>query len=56
MSLKDIIPKPVEIGREALIVIGGAIVAAAIVAYTPALREWIKQKWDGVPNPLNPWA
>ncbi len=44
-ALKAIIPKPVEVGREALIVIGGAIVAAVILTYVlPDLRDWIKER------------
>lgn len=56
MSIKAIIPKPAEIGREAVIVIGGAALAALVIASVPSLREWIKRQWEGVPNPLNPWA
>lgn len=52
MKLSAIIPKPVEIGREALIVIGGAIVAAIIIGYAPGLQDWIKAKWNGTPRPI----
>lgn len=31
--------------REALIVVGGAVLAAAIVGRLPALKEWIKEQW-----------
>lgn len=43
-----IIPKPSEIAREGLIVLGGAIIAAAIIGTMPSVREWIKKQWDGV--------
>lgn len=44
-----------DFAREALIVIGGAIIAAAIIGQVPALRAWIKQQWGDTPSPLNPW-
>lgn len=50
MNLKPMIPRPVEIGREALIVLAGAIIAAAVIGQLPGLREWIKQQWDGAPR------
>ena len=40
-----IIPTLPEVTREALIVIGGAILAAAIMSQVPALRDWIKRQW-----------
>lgn len=50
-----ILPTAPEIAREALIVVGGAIVAAIIVGQMPALRDWIKRQWADTPNPLQPW-
>lgn len=44
-----LIPKPVEIGREALLVIAGAVVAAFIIGQVPGVRDWIKRQWDGAP-------
>ena len=55
MTASRIIPSVPDVAREALIVIGGAIIAAAIIGAVPPLREWIKRQWDGAPNPLNPW-
>lgn len=52
MSIKAVIPKPVEVGREALIVIGGAILAAAIIAAFPAVKQWIKDQWGDTPRPF----
>lgn len=40
-----IIPTIPEIGREALIVIAGAIVAAAIMSQFPGVKAWIKEQW-----------
>lgn len=48
--MKAIIPSPIDIGREALIVIAGALVAAFIVGQLPAVREWIKAQWGGAPQ------
>lgn len=47
MKTPRIIPQPAELARETLIVIGGAIIAAAIIGSSPRLREWIKRQWDG---------
>jgi hypothetical protein len=44
------LPKAPDLIREALIVVGGAIIAAAIVGQIPPLREWIKKQWDGAPK------
>lgn len=43
--MKGLIPSPVEVGREALIVLGGAVLAALILSQVPALRDWIKDQW-----------
>jgi hypothetical protein len=37
--------------REALIVLGGAIIAAAIVGQLPALRDWMRRQWGDTPRP-----
>ena len=39
-----------DIGREALIVLAGAVVAAFVIGQFPAVRDWIKQQWDGAPR------
>jgi|GEM_PF-1413306 len=44
---KGWMPSIPEVAREALIVMGGALVAALIVGQLPALREWMKQQWGG---------
>lgn len=49
--MKSIVPTVPEIGREALIVVGGAIIAALIVGQIPALRDWIKAQWADAPRP-----
>lgn len=46
--VKKLIPAPVEIGREAIIVIGGAVLAALVIGYVPGVRAWIKKQWNGV--------
>lgn len=50
--MKNVIPSGAEVAREVLIVLGGAIVAAAIVGALPGLRAWIKAQWDDTPKPL----
>lgn len=48
--MSPLIPRPAEIGREALIVLLGAIVAAAVIGQMPSLRAWIKRQWDDAPR------
>lgn len=45
--LPKVIPSGVEVTREALIVIGGAILAAVILSQLPALQKFIR---DRVPS------
>lgn len=52
LHIPGFVPGPGEIAREALIVIGGAILAAIIVGNIPPLRDWIKSQWQDVPHPL----
>ena len=40
-----LVPTPSQIGREALIVLAGAVLAAFIVGQMPELKRWIKQQW-----------
>lgn len=44
--MKSIVPTVPELTREALIVIGGAIIAAAVMSQIPALKNWIKKQWQ----------
>ncbi len=46
-ALKKLIPSPLELGRETIIVIGGALVAALIIGQLPMVRNWMKAQWDG---------
>ena len=48
--MKTIIPTLPEVGREALIVLGGALIAALIVGQIPGLRDWIKAQWLDTPR------
>lgn len=43
------VPKPEEVARETLIVLGGAIAAAALIGMFPELRDWIKRQWGDKP-------
>lgn len=45
MNIKAIIPTPVELGREALILVGGALLAALLMRQFPALRAFIRDAW-----------
>lgn len=42
-----ILPSQSEILREALVLIGGAIIAAAVLSQLPALRDWINRNTRG---------
>jgi hypothetical protein len=43
--MPKLIPTMPEIGREAIIVLAGAIVAAAVMSQFPTLKNWIKAQW-----------
>lgn len=45
--MKTIIPSAPEVVREAVILIGGAILAAIILAQIPALRDYINRNTKG---------
>ena len=51
MKTPKFIPSAPEVGREAVIVIAGALLAAFIVGQLPALRDWIKRQWGGALPP-----
>ena len=48
--MKTLIPSATEIGREAIIVIGGALLAAMIVAQFPQIKDWIRAQWLDTPR------
>lgn len=48
--MNKLIPSLPEIGREALIVLGGALLAALIAGQIPGLRDWIKAQWLDTPR------
>lgn len=39
-----------DIGREAVIVLAGAVLAAVIIGQLPGLKAWIKTQWGDVPR------
>lgn len=43
----SIVPKPEEFLREALIVIGGALIAAFVLSRLPAVRDYITNGTKG---------
>ena len=48
--MNKIIPSVPEVAREALIVVGGALLAALIVGQFPQLKDWIKAQWLDTPR------
>lgn len=40
------LPSGAELAREALIVIGGALIAALIVSRLPGMKQFIKDAWQ----------
>lgn len=52
MKLAKVIPTPAAVGREALIVIGGAVLAALIIGQMPGVRAWISKQWGDTPRPF----
>jgi hypothetical protein len=45
--VKRWMPSGSELAREALIVLGGALLAALVVGQFPALKAWIQEQWKG---------
>lgn len=45
MNIKALIPSPTEIGREAVILICGALLAAFLMRQLPAGRDYIRSAW-----------
>jgi hypothetical protein len=41
-----IIPTVPEVTREAIIIIGGALLAALVMSQFPGVKAWIKQQWS----------
>ncbi len=41
------LPTSKQIGREVLITLIGAVVAAAVIGQMPELRAWMRQQWGG---------
>jgi hypothetical protein len=48
--MKNWMPSGTDVARETLIVLAGALAAAAIVGAFPQLRAWIKEQWEGAPH------
>lgn len=46
MKAQKVIPPASAIGREALIVVGGAILAALIIGRFPGVKAWIRRQWE----------
>jgi hypothetical protein len=45
MKLPAFVPGLEDVGREALIVIGGALLAALVMSRMPRVKAYIKQAW-----------
>jgi len=46
MKMPAIIPSPTDIGREVLIVVGGALIAALLISNWPWARKYIRDAWQ----------
>lgn len=51
MTLKKFVPSVPEIGREAVIVVAGALLAAFIIGQLPGVRAWIRAQWADAKPP-----
>jgi hypothetical protein len=49
--LKALIPSPVEVGREVLILLAGAVIAAAVLYQFPGLRAYVNGAWKPTDQP-----
>ena len=48
----NLLPTLPEVGREAIIVLAGAVLAAVIVGFLPDnFKQWMRDQWGGVPKP-----
>lgn len=52
MKVPKFVPSVPEVAREALIVIGGAVLAALVISQVPGLRAWISKQWGDTPRPF----
>lgn len=50
MKRPNWVPTWDAIGKEALIVIGGAIAAAFIIGNMPTVKAWIAKQWGDTPR------
>ena len=41
-----------DIGKEAIILLGGAIVAAYVIGQFPQVKTWIQSQWGGANQKL----
>lgn len=48
--IKGIIPSAPEVAREAIIVLGGAVLAAVVISMFPSLKAWMKAQWADTPH------
>lgn len=44
-------PSVNQVIREAVTVVAGAVLAAAVIGALPGVRDWIKKQWAGAPRP-----
>lgn len=49
--MKNLIPTLPEVGRETIIILAGAVLAALIVGQIPGLRTWMRAQWQDAPMP-----
>jgi hypothetical protein len=49
--MKPYLPGAHEVIKEGLIVLAGAILAAAVIGMFPQLKAWIKTQWADTPRP-----
>jgi hypothetical protein len=54
MKLSSLIPTPLEVGRETIIIIGGAIVAAWLIHRYPAIGAYVRSAWNPPPGTQGP--
>lgn len=50
-AVQAVVPKPSELVRESLIVLGGAVIAAIVLQHSPKLRAWIAERMPWAQSP-----
>lgn len=46
LKMPDVLPTAPAVVREAITVVAGALLAAAVISMLPGVKAWIKRAWE----------